>query len=733
MAAGLTIALVGCSDDFIEGENNGTDETSAYQFNAYIDDGNSTRTTMGELDNGKYPVLWSEGDKVFMFYGFNNKAKDAATLLTGSGTQKAVFKAGYWEKGTSYVLSVYPFEGANVGESYANTSTAWGRKHTITANIPQNQTYQKGTFTNNVFPMIGLCKNQYDFYYENMAGVLQLPVKGTGKISKVVLTGNNGEILAGEFTMSCICYKNKTDNSLTIDYLESSIAAGDKEAACGRLLAPVSGKSTGIITIDCGEDGLTLDPTTPTMINIVMMPKTFKKGFSVQFIDYDNGGSFQKSTTEAITVKRSYVKTMEEFDYTTPEPLEPANCYVADKVGYYLIPAFCMGNRPKNGRLDVSEDGTYNKTGNKVTADYLWTDNSGAISDIEYIPGKDGYISFKVNADSSGNAPRGNTVIALYDSVTNEILWSWHIWMSDYQEVATNGECRKGENTIDGFSSDAAKGHLIIMDRNLGATSADKNDGWKTYGLYYQMGRKDPFVGANSAGGDEVTHETHYDKTHNDKNVPTYEQFETEKFGDLTNHTEWNTKLAENGWTYNNAFITAEYGRQNPMEFASSWTKESQDTRWTIRALNQTEPFVSSGDHEDFWNRSKTINDPCPAGWTMLGDNSDLYGTPSTEAYFMADGVYGIEASYTYKNSTETSTIWWPASGFRSVDGTLGELGLKGYYWAFDHIDANHGGHGWYFAKYYDKKKGYYYKSNDGISDMTNHACVVRCVKAKQQ
>ncbi len=737
----LALMLAGCTDSLLV-DNNGGDsnkqEGTCY-YNAFIDNGPATRTSMGDLSDGKYPVLWSEGDRVLFGHGYAN-GKEELELIEGAGTTKAMFRGMSWADITSvgYITGIYPANGAKYNCTYVgkvkfdDKSEAYKNKVSLTAVLPNIQTYQAGTFAPNVLPMIGLCENKVDLYFENYGGVLQLPVKGDGKISKIILTGNDSEVLAGEFNVDCYYFewiKSKggyyiSNRYWTVDYRESEISADDKEVACGRLITPVSGNSTGIITVDCGKDGLQLDPNTPTVINIAMLPKTFKKGFSVQFIDYDNGGSFVKTTSSTITVKRSYVKTMEEFDYETPEPLEPANCYVADKAGYYLIPAFCMGNRPKSARLDVDEDGNNIATGNPVEADYLWTDVDGAISDIEYIPGKDGYISFKVNADKSGNAPRGNTVIALYDSVTKEILWSWHIWMSEYNEVQTNGSCKAGESTIDGFISEASKKSLIIMDRNLGAVSADKNDGWKTYGLYYQMGRKDPFIGGKINGGPDQSLGEYLDKNHVDSNISDYDYFETTAFGENTNSTKWNTNLTS-GWKYDTEFITAIYGYQHPMDYASSWLKKG-DTRWTTKELNQTEPFVSNGDHEDFWNRSKTINDPCPAGWTMLGENGKLYQEPSSQVQYFTDGVYGIEAVYNFSDGS-SSTVWWPASGFRSVDGTLGNIGLGGYYWWFDHISATHGGHGSYFYK--DTKKGIY-KTDSGV--MTNHASSVRCVKAKQ-
>ena len=738
----LTIMLAGCADSLLV-DNNGGDankQAGTCYYNAYIDNGQQTRTSMGDLSDGKYPVLWSEGDKVLFGYGSYDSDKEELELINGAGTTKAVFRGMSWTDITNVglITGIYPANGAVYkyqswgSKEFDDKSEAYKKNITLTAVLPKFQTYQTGTFAPNVLPMIGLCENKVDLYFENYGGVLQLPVKGNGKISKIILTGNDGEILAGEFNVNCYYYEwckskggyyiSSDKQYWTVDYRESEILSADKDAVCGRLVTPVSSNSSGMVIVDCGKDGLQLDPVTPTMINIAILPKTFKKGFSVKFIDYDNGGSFEKSTSEEITVKRSYVKTMEEFDYQTPEPLEPANCYVVDKAGYFMIPAFCMGNRPKSARLNVDDDGNNISTGNPVEADYLWTDVDGAVSNIEYIPGKDGYISFKVNADKSGNAPRGNTVIALYDSVTKEILWSWHIWLSEYNEVKTNGKCSAGASTIDGFNSEESKDALIIMDRNLGAVSADKNDGWKTYGLYYQMGRKDPFIGGKIAGGEDQSLGEYINKSHMDSKISEYDYFENTAFGENTNDTKWNTNLTT-GWNYVKEFITAIHGYQHPMDYASSWVNKS-DARWTTKDLNQTEPFVSTGDHEDFWNRSKTINDPCPAGWTMLGESGDLYGKPSSESYYLTEEVYGIETEYSLKDGS-SSTVWWPASGFRSVDGTLGNIGLGGYYWWFDHIAAEHGGHGWYFEK---SKSGY--KPTYGV--MTNHASSVRCVKAKQ-
>ena len=69
---------------------------------------------------------------------------------------------------------------------------------------------------------------------------------------------------------------------------------------------------------------------------------------------------------------------------------------------------------------------------------------------------------------------KGNVIVGIKKkgAGSDAYLWSWHIWLTDEPQL------------VSGF-----------MDRNLGATSAKPSDGSKTYGLYYQWGRKDPLIG----------------------------------------------------------------------------------------------------------------------------------------------------------------------------------------------------------------------------------------------
>lgn len=110
------------------------------------------------------------------------------------------------------------------------------------------------------------------------------------------------------------------------------------------------------------------------------------------------------------------------------------------------------------------------------TAQLVWTDNSKGVAPTSNIrevsqvgTGSSGYIVVKPGSAS------GNALVAIKSG--NTILWSWHIWVTDYNPVPI--------------------GTGKFMDRNLGAIGNTPGE-VGTMGLLYQWGRKDPFPGTQS-------------------------------------------------------------------------------------------------------------------------------------------------------------------------------------------------------------------------------------------
>ena len=144
-----------------------------------------------------------------------------------------------------------------------------------------------------------------------------------------------------------------------------------------------------------------------------------------------------------------------------------ANCYIARSLNtVYSFDAATMGNGRTTTNLWPSRL-------SGVAAQVLWetgTSSRTVIREAKYVNGR---IVFTTGSS------HGNAVIGLFDASGN-CIWSWHIWSVDYDIEATAQTYASG---------------AVFMDRNLGALTTDCTQP-SSRGLYYQWGRKDPFLSA---------------------------------------------------------------------------------------------------------------------------------------------------------------------------------------------------------------------------------------------
>ena len=175
--------------------------------------------------------------------------------------------------------------------------------------------------------------------------------------------------------------------------------------------------------------------------------------------------------------------------------VQTATLFVSES-GHYKLQAtyaatalcrFCWQNNDGNahsGHVGDGDDGQHNWH-NK---DHLlagagrpqrYNNTAGTDCPIELVstqPDAEGYIQFGIDTDRFS---KGNAILAAFDS-SNNILWTWHIWLTDTPD-------------------DVVTGDYTVMDRNLGATyvPTSTSETWSaakrlaTYGFYYQWGRKD--------------------------------------------------------------------------------------------------------------------------------------------------------------------------------------------------------------------------------------------------
>ena len=221
----------------------------------------------------------------------------------------------------------------------------------------------------------------------------------------------------------------------------------------------------------------------------------------------------------------------------------------------------------------------------------------------------------------------GNAVIAAKDA-SGDILWSWHIWLTDQPQGQV-------------YNNNAG----TMMDRNLGATSATPGD-VGSLGLLYQWGRKDPFLGSSVISSGRIAESTIV--------------WPIAVRSDISNGT------IAYAITHPTTFITNN-SKNNDWYYTGS--SSTDNTRWTTS------------------DKIKSIYDPCPAGWRVpdgggRGVWSEALGSSSsfTQSSLYNSSNEGMNFSGKFGNA---STIWYPASGYRSYyDGILNNVGSTGSYWS---------------------------------------------------
>ena len=228
------------------------------------------------------------------------------------------------------------------------------------------------------------------------------------------------------------------------------------------------------------------------------------------------------------------------------ERMNTANCYVINAPGKYSLP-LVYGNAIKNGQPNTSAyessaasaddilQKLVNHAGNAITDPYIyrnegcvpdnatlvWQDSPDLVTNVKLSDNKEN-MTFEVSQE---NIAQGNAVIAVRNS-NDEILWSWHIWVTDYvpgkeadkdapmkdKEVTNNqnnkytfmavylGYCGNTEKYYEGRSvkvqfeqEGTGKTQIIEFTQTQHSVSYDN---WNV--PYYQWGRKEPMLPAQS-------------------------------------------------------------------------------------------------------------------------------------------------------------------------------------------------------------------------------------------
>ncbi|MBR6457931.1 MAG: hypothetical protein IKS71_04970 [Bacteroidales bacterium] len=271
-----------------------------------------------------------------------------------------------------------------------------------------------------------------------------------------------------------------------------------------------------------------------------------------------------------------------------------ANCYIIPSTGVYKFKAV-KGN--SNDEVDAASVEVFWETRED-------TDEIEAGTIIKSVALEEGYVVVET-ADPS--VP-GNALIAAKNA-DGDIIWSWHLWLPE-TTVATVPD------------PDMSFWKTEVMDRNLGAmvpvdTTATALE--KTYGLFYQWGRKDPLVGPFTVAGTETV------------------GLEKKSY-DLSYWTAHPNELTEGDEGTNNYLTTP----------------------------------------EDYWdeNGEKTMYDPCPVGYRVpVYDNEYAMWIKRDDTTWS----FNQEKLWFYFKETE---IAFPLCGYLSASSSPSKLGIRALIWS---------------------------------------------------
>ena len=345
-----------------------------------------------------------------------------------------------------------------------------------------------------------------------------------------------------------------------------------------------------------------------------------------------------------------------------------SNCYIIQGPGLYTYNVGVAGNGKQPHPQDYSTSTLGFDPANLITSenfklDWLWAsgrsfDAVAGSDDIETVKkiltsialsGTDGILQISLSEEQANLS--GNIMVALYEDADNDnvcdasekIKWSWHLWLGT--PVAQHYKFENTDNKVSttDLGEPLNNEDWYMLDRNLGAESNELGDP-RAAGLYYQSGRKDPFIGYNDQTGST---------SWADNRVKTYLNTKT-----FPSHAAWKT----NAGTFNVANVV-----NYPMSLFGATGKAEIFTYGWVQGTQST------------INNSKTFFDPCPPGYKL----------PTTREWdnFKNSEYYNANASIT-KTGVFGYCAWNQASFSTNTAGTT----MKARVAAGDYYEVNAAG-----------------------------------------
>ena len=235
LMAGVLLTSVSCVQDITDDLTVGAPGT-ATEFTVGIE---APRVVLGDKDAmGKYPLYWSNGDKI----SINGIASTGAVIEEGVKTSQANFVV---TPGEDQVL-VAPFNvlypSNTAGQVVFKTS----------------QTFTEGTFANGTTPMYGYSDESATLTLKNLAGALKIGVKGEEGllVKRVTVESPDGAPLSGTFDIDCTTgVLTATENVYNLAAVTSSagVALSPEEATYFYIAIPAGEYSPVNVVISTAD------------------------------------------------------------------------------------------------------------------------------------------------------------------------------------------------------------------------------------------------------------------------------------------------------------------------------------------------------------------------------------------------------------------------------------------------------------------------------------------------
>lgn len=381
---------------------------------------------------------------------------------------------------------------------------------------------------------------------------------------------------------------------------------------------------------------------------------------------------------------------------------QTANCYMIHEDGYYKFDATVRGNGvgsllPLGGTTTAEINGGLSTKISPYKVDILWwqgdftkssdfnqnTTPNLCLSLLDNgIIGPDGYVAFQIT-----NFSKGNIILAAYDDYDN-ILWTWHIWLTDKPKDVLSGNYTKMDRFLGAtfapvIGTTTGLGNQPNLEEQINFNSGELQ---ATFGFYYQWGRKDPIIGP--------------------PNVNDEKDDSAENSSQFVASAGWWKKGTDGNWIYNTsipvkpAALIPDVVKDPTAFYRSTTQKDARSSQWF------PESFADGYTNVALWGYavkdysiqgqtfSKTMHDPCPPGyrtpfhfsWRYNGDYMYAEGDAGEAVTYLIHEPWfevwkdGVDPNGIVTNKPHFERMWYPFAGYRSpLTGGYDDVGTAGY------------------------------------------------------